>query len=847
MRHRAPFIWTPDQPIQHDVIISGLAGGPSREDGLNRFFFLRRSFDLDAPTGGKLHVTCDGRYRLFLNGEELGRGPARCTPTYQRYDSYDLSGKLQQGKNTLAVLVHTYGVDTSWYEMTRELWREAFGDGGLWLVADMETKGGPKTITTDTDWRIQRSDAWVQDIPTGNHGLGFVEVLDGRALPAGWTDPDFDDSGWSPAIEQVTGGGGPDAFFGGVTFRPFPILSPSLLPAQEGVFEAPRSVLWQKRAEPRSDLPIIDQPYREPLLEETELDLSALLEGGSAAVRTSPGQAVTFLLDFGRIVTGHPTITLEAKGGETIDLAVAEGIPGEWEPNFEPKTARIIPAPLIGADVHLARYTAHPGEQTFERFDWQAVRYLQVTVRDADDGVILSKLGVETRNYPVTERGSFRSNDPFLDDLWKVGRYTLHQCMHDGWEDCPSREQRQWSGDATVENLVGHVTFGPAIAPLNAEYLKKTAESQRADGLTQMFAPGNHGHTRLLIPDWTLQWILNARDHLLWSNDEGTVSEVWPSIVKALAWFRRARGGAPLVADMPHWHFMDWAALGRSGYATTLNAQLAGCLDAAAWIGTQLGDERTAASLRLEADDLRTALESHWDENRGIYIDMRDPESGALRPRVSQHANAAMILWGGAPETRYDQIFEAIMDEERLKFTAAPPIKNEGEAVNEETDIVLTNTFYSHYLYAALNKAGRTDLVLEQARRRYRPMLEAGATTLWESYGPTASLCHGFSASPTYQMSTAVLGIEPTAPGARELRFSPHLAGLERAQGRVPLTSGEIEVHLEKEDDGFTAQMTAPSGVTVNVEARRGLALAGEIQTEQSGGLTTRRCRFRRR
>ena len=66
--------------------------------------------------------------------------------------------------------------------------------------------------------------------------------------------------------------------------------------------------------------------------------------------------------------------------------------------------------------------------------------------------------------------------------------------MHDGWEDCPSREQRQWLGDATVEFLVGQAAFGPSVNALNRQFLHHAAESQRPDGLTQMFAPGDH-HT----------------------------------------------------------------------------------------------------------------------------------------------------------------------------------------------------------------------------------------------------------------------------------------------------------------------------------------------------------------
>ena len=37
---------------------------------------------------------------------------------------------------------------------------------------------------------------------------------------------------------------------------------------------------------------------------------------------------VSLLLDFGRIHSGYPFIELEARGGEVVDVAVAEGMPG---------------------------------------------------------------------------------------------------------------------------------------------------------------------------------------------------------------------------------------------------------------------------------------------------------------------------------------------------------------------------------------------------------------------------------------------------------------------------------------------------------------------------------------
>ena len=83
-------------------------------------------------------------------------------------------------------------------------------------------------------------------------------------------------------------------------------------------------------------------------------------------------------------------------------------------------------------------------------------------------------------------------------------------------------------------------------------------------------------------------------------------------------------------------------------------------------------------------------------------------------------------------------------------------------------------------------------------RERYGPMLARGATTLWESFEPTASLCHGFSATPVYQLSTEVLGVAPLEPGFARFRLAPQPVDLDWARGVVPTVRGDIAVAWER-------------------------------------------------
>ena len=827
MYRRAPFIWTAKQPIDAAGAFRVFFETPARrDDGQNRWFLFRRRFDLPAPAdAGQVTLTVDGRYQLFINGTRIGRGPVRCDPLHQRTDTYDVQAHVHAGANVIALLVHVYGIDTAWYQAVHGHWQPAFGDGAVYCDATVRCGDAVIDVLSDEDWRCLECTAWQRDTPRANWGLGFIEVHDARAMPDGWTQPAFDDAAWDSVQVLSVGGGPPDSMLGGLKIEPFPTLLPRAIPFLVESPVAPARVIGWYGAVPNAALPLERRLYEEtlqplPLGLIDDPDALLRLDATPTTVRTSDGLDVSFLLDFGRIHSGYPFIELDACGGEVVDVAVAEGIPGEWD-TASPAQPRI--SRDSGHGAHLFRYVARPGRQRFERFEWTAVRYAQVTVRNAPHGLQIRHVGSTFTRYPAEARGWFECSDPLLTKLWDIGRYTLQLCMHDGWEDCPGREQRQWLGDATVEFLVGQAGFGPSVNALNRQFLQHAAESQRPDGLTQMYAPGDHHTNGMLIPDWTLQWILNAEQHLLYAGDLEAIEGVFPAIQRALGLFERQMGAHELVANLPYWHFHDWAALGRHGEAATLNAVLVGALRAAATMARALESQRAARRYHALAERIAAALNArHWDAERGVYIDGVDPDTGVRDRRVSQHANAALILWDIAPRERWASMIERITDPTRLVFTAAPPIVPSGGGFDPEHDVVLANTFFSHFVYRALCRAGRFDLVLALIRERYGRMLARGATTLWESYDPTASLCHGFSATPVYQLSTQVLGISPLEPGFTRFRVCPQLGDLDNARGVFPTVRGDIFVGWKREADAVAVAIHVPDNTVAEFVAPRG-------------------------
>lgn len=217
---------------------------------------------------------------------------------------------------------------------------------------------------------------------------------------------------------------------------------------------------------------------------------------------------------------------------------------------------------------------------------------------------------------------------------------------------------------------------------------------------------------------------------------------------------------------------------------------------AAAWVARS-----TAIADRL--------VEGHWDVRRGMLAD--GPVGDAATTRFSQHANALALKFAMLDPARAGLARAGITDASRLKLTAVPPIVPDGEPFDPASDVVRANAFFAHYVYGGIAAAGGAAWVIDDLRRAYRPMLATGTSTLWESYSPSASLCHGFAATAVVQLVRIVLGLAPLEPGYRRFSLAIEPAGCTRAEGMVPTPHGPIAVQWELRDGQLAGTLEHPA------------------------------------
>jgi hypothetical protein len=133
-----------------------------------------------------------------------------------------------------------------------------------------------------------------------------------------------------------------------------------------------------------------------------------------------------------------------------------------------------------------------------------------------------------------------------------------------------------------------------------------------------------------------------------------------------------------------------------------------------------------------------------------------------------------------------------------------------------ESSVVMAQPFFSHILHDAMVRAGRRGLVQSRCLKWW-PQIERGNTVFeeyWEARSGTGSRCHAWSATPTYDLTTHVLGVKPLRPGYAEAEIAPWFGTLRHLEGAVPTPKGMIEVTLDRERGG---EIVIPDGIIAHL------------------------------
>ena len=724
-------------------------------------YHFRKNFDLaQKPTQFVINVSGDNRYRIFVNGNFIGAGPARSDLMHWNFETFDVASFLQQGKNTIAAVVWNFGDDAPVAQITNKT--------GFILQGNTPSE---EIVNTNNSWKVIENKAYK---PLKVDGaklqtyivVGCGEEIDASKYPNDWEKTDFDDKAWDKP--QRLEPGYPTGTGSGAGWY----LVSRTIPQMEEIYQPMKEI--------RRFTNLKDEQVNDKWLKET-------------GVFTIPANTKTaILLDQTFETVAYPTMTVSGGKGSSIQFTYAEAMVNDKR---QKGNRNEISGRKIIGNQDIFRPDGSD-KFTFKPLWFRTFRYIELEIETTKEPLTINSFYGMKTGYPFVEKASFSSkNDKSMSDIWKVGWQTARLCGGENYYDCPYYEQLQYTGDTRIQSLISLYVSGDDR--LMRKALTDFDNSVVSEGLSQSRYPSN---TPQIIPTFSLFWVSMTYDYWMHRKDDKFVQSLLPNIEKVLAWYERKMDAQKnMLGSINWWPFVDWAkpwqwdakadiggvpAGATNGNSAIISFQYAYTLRQAAAIFETYGQKDKAIYYKTLADLIsKSTYQLCYDAEKGEVSDT--PEKKVF----SQHANIFALLSNSVPKTNEKAIMEKILNDNSL---------------------IQATFYFKFYLTQALKKVGMGEHY-HGTLQPWRDMINMGLTTFAEKEEPTRSDCHAWSASPNYDFLATICGIMPDAPGFEEVLIQPALGILDNAEGKMPHPNGEIKVSLKRKgNSGIEGEVTLP-------------------------------------
>lgn len=675
---------------------------------------FRGSFDT-ASGPVRLRIAGASEILAWCDGKLVYDGPARFAEGFPEFQEVALPAAA--GKHLLAVQVRHLGSST-----------RMLGNHKPFLWCSVSEAGHPVPIR----WKCAKIPGYRSRTARISDILGWIDWVDTRHVWPDWNRVDFDDSGWNAPVAAEM----PKGTLAPAKTRPVLSTTLSLEPMAKG--EWAEGYGYE-----------LDDPAVRFFLDDL-------------APKAVPPQGIWLRYDLGKVRLGRPKLTIDAPAGTVVEWALSEQLRnGRVGPWMTLSTSR---------SCNMDHFVMRGGPQELMPMTPKGGRYLEVHIRSMKAKVVAAEF--LERTYYAEAKGSFETDAPLLDRIWKVGADTVRSCSEDALVDCPTRERGQWTGDvASVATEIAAVAYGDLS--LSRRALVQAAQAARQDGLVAGVGPGDPGY----LSTYAAQWVNACVRYVELTGDKSLLEELAGAARRNMAAFEAQRT-ADGVKDSLGWAFVDWGYVRNEGPSDmALNLHYLRAVRAMiVWEAVVGGD---ASRWREVEKELETLI--------GKWLSSQISTKGWAG--VGYQRASLALLAGLVPRDEVPACVAFIKSHLMSCFPndpKGPRLSDPGVA--EER---IMTPYFCHFSFAALLENGETEFVLSQYRKAWGWALKQGYTTWPEVFDPRWSLCHEWSGCPTWQLTTYVLGLRPRFDqGTNVFEFDARPGRVKRVEGSYPLPSG---------------------------------------------------------
>lgn len=734
---------------------------------------------IDCPATEKLtaRLTAASIYRLYVNGEFVGHGPARAAHGDFRIDEWPLSPHLREGTNVVAVEVTSYNAN-SYYLL----------DQPGFLAAEVVTGEGKVVaatgVQTNHSFAGRAIPSRVQKVRRYSLQRPFLEAY--RLAPGQDAWRTEATAEFSPDRLIITA---PKQYLiRGVPYSTFDVVSATAL-VSRGSLRGPQPPSQVYRGYTPTDLGPRVKAFPEEEFEVTPLvDLQQFQNGTveSPADRSLESnqrfvlQGPSFhLFRFKANLTGFLGTTLTCTSPSRVILSFDEVLTGATDDDpGEIDLRRYSCANVI--DLHL-----EPGTYRFESVEPYTLQYVKVNVLEGS--VTFSVPQLREYAHPASEVAQFAASDPRLGQIFEAARQTFRQNVVDIFMDCPGRERAGWLCDSYFTARAAFDFTGQTAVERNflENYLRPERYPYLPAGMLPMCYPADHTNG-VFIPNWSLWFVVQLPEYLARSGDRATIDALQPKVMALFDYFRSFENQDGLLEKLDSWIFIEWSKANEFVQDVNYpsNFLYAAALRAAGQLYNrpELTEkaERTLSVARDQSFDGTFFVDNAQRQEDGKLVRTRN------RSEVCQYF--AFYFGAASPET-HAVLWETLVDD----------FGPERDANVSHADVHPANAFIGNTLrLELLSQHGKSPQVLKESVGYLHYMAERTGT-LWENQGAYASCNHGFASHAAHVLLRDALGIVGHDVNAKRVRIMIPQIPLEWCEGLLPTESGPVRVRWEKQ------------------------------------------------
>ncbi len=671
--------------------------GLQKEKNLQVIFKTKVNLEEVKPT--ILIITGATQYRIIINGEFAGYGPARGPHGYVRVDELPITKLLHPGDNEITIEVAGYYC-ASFYTLRLPsfLQAEIIAEGeilaytGNCFSAELQNMRIQKVMRYS--WQRAFSEVW--DMSKSNIEQPVEEVeVSLNYLKRNLKNPTYEINSEYQLMEM-----GDFIYQAPEQYhkdRYITMISETFDGFLEEELEAAPAYIWQS-------LVLNHQTGENP---------------GEKSILKA-GQYI--LMDLKKNYTGFLLMKLVANQNSHVMLS------------FDEKLVDGTIAHKNMDMINLLDYKLPQREEPWEleSFEAYGLRYAMLYVLEGE--VELQSFALRTYEYPM-DILPYEGEDPKLKEIYDAAARTLCQNTLDTYMDCPTRERAGWLCDSyyTAQAEFG-MTGKVEVEPIFMEnYLLYPQGTIVPKGMLPMCYPGEHLNGEY-IPQWAMWYILELEQYLL--RDANAQGEDYRNLCYGLLdYFKDYENEDGLLEKLPSWNFIEWSAA--NDWAQDVNYptnMLYARIEEI--IATLYQDEELLKrAKRLKEIIIQEAF------NGTLFIDhaVRDEQGNLIKQKdiseVCQYY-AIRFLKIDLEEEKYEGLKKAVLEE------FGPDRSKTGKWAEVEPANALMGIYLRMEILLLLEKTEK----LRNEIKDYFGGMALKTSTLWEHKFMASSLNHGFAA-----------------------------------------------------------------------------------------------------